>query len=506
MSDIMKLILSLSLSGSILAGFLFVMKPFIKHKLSKSIQYYIWIVVLLRLVVPLSFDGSIMNNVFYGDQSLAPTVSLTESSTNVGLKEEMSNSVVLDERSSIATGLYNNDADHGAYFQDLLNQYIIVIWLIGVIIALTVNLTGYTRFTHKIKKTSRPAADWENSLLASLLDGRHRVWLVRNSFATSPMLIGFLRPMIIIPNTAYSEIQLRNILLHEITHLKRYDIGVKWFLMIVTSLHWFNPLMYWIKKEMNHAGELSCDEAVIRNLSSSEKQQYGDTLISVASENKYPIGVLQATFSEEKTMLRERLMAIMQHNRKSKMVAVISIILSVLVIGGAVALGASEGISPNKGENYSIGPVEPPSIIITHERATDPIENYRILMTSWNGVQHDRPSFYYTAWHSEPTLLTGLRRLKPGEKLKVDFGKYTPDKVTVNMAYLTDSFDESLLPIIDVSVIKVDGMYEFINPLASESDIPTTGRVFSITATWGENSCEYVFASDGKFDNYEYDL
>lgn len=62
-----KLILSLSLSGSILAVLIFAVKPFIRNRMSKSVQYYIWLVVLLRLVIPFSFEESIMNRVFYSD-------------------------------------------------------------------------------------------------------------------------------------------------------------------------------------------------------------------------------------------------------------------------------------------------------------------------------------------------------------------------------------------------------------------------------------------------------
>ena len=65
--------------------------------------------------------------------------------------------------------------------------------------------------------------------------------------------------------------------------------------------------MYFVKKEINRACELSCDEAVIQNLNAAKKQAYGDTLISVIVEHKYPVGVLQVTMCEEKTTLKERL-------------------------------------------------------------------------------------------------------------------------------------------------------------------------------------------------------
>lgn len=98
-----------------------------------------------------------------------------------------------------------------------------------------------------------------------------------------------------------------------------------------------------MKKEINNVCELACDEAVIRNLNTSEKQAYGDTLISVVFESKYPIGVLQATMSEDKKKLKERLVAIMKHSKKSKVIILLSGVLLFTIIFGAIYLGAGVG-------------------------------------------------------------------------------------------------------------------------------------------------------------------
>ncbi|HZK55228.1 MAG TPA: M56 family metallopeptidase, partial [Desulfosporosinus sp.] len=318
MNEAIKLILSLSLSASILAVLLFAIKPLIRNKISKSIQYYIWIVVLIRLVLPFSFEASIMNNVFYGDQ--------TPVAISIQSEENASNSSILPNvQENVTNGVYNDDVDHSRYFRDLFNQYVIYLWLLGIIIALTANLTGYARFSKHLKQANKPATDEENRILEALLNGRNDIRLVRNRFVTTPMLIGILKPYIIIPDINFDGEQLKNILLHEISHLRRFDVAVKWLTMIAASIHWFNPLMYFIKKEINHACELACDEAVIKDLNLTEKQAYCDTLISIASENKYPIGVLQATMSEEKETLKERLVAIMQHNKKSKIIILMSL-------------------------------------------------------------------------------------------------------------------------------------------------------------------------------------
>ncbi len=629
MNETMRLLLSLSLSGSILAILIFAMKPFIKHKLAKSLQYYVWVVVLLRLVLPFSFEGSIMGEVFYNNHKPVTIISQGEAKSagdkgeNIGIS-----SLLPNVQEKLNNGVYHNDTDHGRYISDLFNQYVLCLWLLGAIIIFAVHLLGYIRYAKHLRATNNPASDDENKILTSLVKGRSNVKLMRNSFVATPMLMGILRPVIVIPDIDFNEKQLKNILLHELTHLRRFDIAVKWLTMIAVSLHWFNPLMYLIKKEINRACELSCDEAVIRNLNAAEKQAYGDTLIFVVAEHKYPIGVLQATMCEEKKSLKERLVAIMNHNKKSKFITSMSLVILVAVIIIAVVLGAGAektqrdllyrndtyGFTLNltkdfaedvevrednnvvyfvikeiqktlpdhvfgvvgrievydkkefttedlkghedaynlrylgENEKYYFGwahatdvqipkpellnkyrtiegefnniiktfkvsdslepslpndianrerPAEPPSIMIT-DASNHPITNYRVLKTSWNGKMYDRASFYQIVWTSE--LLTGLHRPKPGEKFRLDFGVLLPDHVSVEMAYLTESYDESLLPIIDVPVSAREGIYEFINPPVSTSNIYTSGRCYCITATWGENSCQYIFATDGKFD------
>ena len=355
MNEAIKLILSLSLSGSILAALLFAVKPLIKHKLSKSIQYYIWIVVLLRLILPFSIEGSIMNNVFYGAQTSSTISSRSIVLPTNGTKENtIGSSISPSIQEKVSDGAYNADVDHSRYFRDLFNQYALYLWLLGAIIVFMVNLTGYALFSKHIKKANKLATDEQNRILETLLNGRYKVKLVRNDFVDTPMLLGLIRPYIIIPDVDYDEKQLKNILLHEISHLKHFDIAVKWLTMIAASIHWFNPFIYLIKKEINHACELACDEVVIKNLSPSEKQAYGDTLISVAAEHKYPLGVLQVTMCEEKKSLKERLISIMNYNKKSKPVIISSVILLIFIILGALYLGAGVGVGKNTPPNIYI--------------------------------------------------------------------------------------------------------------------------------------------------------
>lgn len=356
MSEMIKLILSLSISGSILAAIIFAVKPLIKDRMTKSVQYYIWLVVLLRLVIPFSMEASIMNRVFYSDGVTRTAVTqggnqrINEGAINSQvpqIKEETSSEAVsnvqpvpVSKNSSILSIIKDK--------QYLINDLILLVWMLGAISLLTANILSYGRFAGYMRKANMPAGREEVDMLGDLLVKGRRITLMRNKFAATPMLLGILKPCIIIPDTAYTAKQLKNILLHEITHLKRFDIGMKWLTVIAVSMHWFNPLMHLVKKEINKACELSCDEGVIKGLTDAEKQDYGDTLISMVAEHKYPIGILSTTMCEEKKTLKERLLSIMSHGKKSKLIIATSVLLLGLIVCTSVVLGAGVGAKVDK--------------------------------------------------------------------------------------------------------------------------------------------------------------
>ena len=281
MNETVRLMLSLSLSGSILAGLILAAKPLIKNRVSKAFQYYIWLLVLLRLVLPFSFEESLMNRAFY---SAEPPVTISSPAVVNENQGNTSLSTGLSVTDQVKTGAYNHDSDHTRYLNDSFSQVGFYVWLLGMLLVLSFHLVGYARFVSLLRQTNIPAEPDEQKLLQRLGGNNLRIKLFRNRFVSTPMLVGILSPHIIIPDIEFIPEQLEYILSHELTHLRRFDMGYKWLTVVVTSLHWFNPLMVLIKREINRAGELSCDEAVIKNLSAADKQAYGETLISMVAE------------------------------------------------------------------------------------------------------------------------------------------------------------------------------------------------------------------------------
>ena len=204
-------------------------------------------------------------------------------------------------------------------------------WQLGMILVLGYNIICYASFILRLNKHNISASWHEIELLNNLLERKSSLRLYKNSMVEIPILIGFFHPAVILPDRKYEDIKLQNILTHEITHMKRHDIFVKWLLIFAGAIHWFNPLIYFVRREMNKACELACDEAVIKRFDVTEMQQYGDTLIAVAADSIRKVPLLITMFEDKKT-LKERLEAIMRHEKYSKRTVIAASIVLVAFV------------------------------------------------------------------------------------------------------------------------------------------------------------------------------
>lgn len=363
MNNTVLTILSLSASGSVIALILLFLRPLYKDKVTKAFQYYIWLLVLLRLALPLSFDGSIMNQIFsQTDMVQAPAVSTPADSGN-GVQGDTTQGSEQTPSGTPLTGNATPDQTPSAApaarvtFWTFAVNHLTAIWLMGALVYFSWFVIAYLRFVRRIRKTSvRPHA--EDREVFYRLRGHANVRLACNPYIDTPMLIGFLSPCIVIPQRAFAangkKSELRHILRHELTHYRRRDLLYKWFAVCVSALHWFNPLMVLVRREIGRACELSCDEAVIRCLDAGRRNDYGETLLSIASNKRLPRGVVTTTMCEEKRELKERLESIMTFKRKNVFMVALSLVLALSIAGCSMALGSANSPSPDAADTPDV--------------------------------------------------------------------------------------------------------------------------------------------------------
>ena len=215
-------------------------------------------------------------------------------------------------------------------------------------IVLLYSLLGYARFIKKLRRSSSAPHPSRYDMLAMLTNGKRTPRLIVSGYAVTPMLVGLFRPTIVLPKKVYRNEQLQNILLHELVHMRRLDVLVKWLTLLACGVHWFNPFVWLLRREIGRACELSCDEAVIGSLDTQGKQHYGDTLICVASNKKIPMPVLSTMMCAEKRALKERLSAIMKNKKHTKLTLLVSAILflAVTLTACAIAAGSNPEYTP----------------------------------------------------------------------------------------------------------------------------------------------------------------
>lgn len=167
------------------------------------------------------------------------------------------------------------------------------------------------------------------------------VELYTNNLISSPLLIGFFRPCIVLPTVSMTTSDFQYTILHELTHYKRRDMFYKWLVQITVCLHWFNPLVYVMSREINRACEFSCDEAIISKLDYNSVQEYGRTLLNaMVKAGNYKESLASVTLNENKELLKERLGAIMSFKKKSKLRTVFSTVFTAGILCAAAFTGA----------------------------------------------------------------------------------------------------------------------------------------------------------------------
>ena len=192
----------------------------------------------------------------------------------------------------------------------------------------------------------------ELAIVAERSGIKRPIELCVNPLVSSPLLIGFFHPCIVLPSADIPEKDFRYIILHELTHYKRRDMFYKWLVQITVCLHWFNPLVHLMCREITRACEFSCDEAVLAKTGGGSAQDYGQTLLdAMAAVGRYRESFGTVTLTGNKKLLEERIGAIMNFKKKSMAMRLLTGVLTLCVLFGAAFVGVYPVAAANRTRN-----------------------------------------------------------------------------------------------------------------------------------------------------------
>ena len=276
MYDIFKTVLILSLFGFGITALLLLLKPITAKRLPARWQYCVWVIVLISMVLPIY---KLIPKKEAQRLSIVPQ-NQTVQTTVQPLEESNPDTVVTYD-----TPIEYREVNLSPKIQIRLFDLIAYIWALGTLIFLLVVIISYFRFLHRKNKNAVRISDSKIfSEVKNELKIKRHIRLKASSDIGSPMLVGVLFPTVYIPCCDIPDDNMRLVLLHELTHYKRKDLLIKWFAVLINSVHWFNPLCYLACANLSEACEVSCDMAVTKNMSEDEQKLYMQTILNLVEE------------------------------------------------------------------------------------------------------------------------------------------------------------------------------------------------------------------------------
>ena len=355
MTGFLLTLLRLSLLGSVLGVVLMGALRLLGRRISRAAGYYLWLLVLLRLCLPVWVDLPLPVQ----PQSAAVVGTMVMTGQNaVALPAQPPT----DQGGQTATpALPETPTDGGETaavtvqavdWVDLLTSPALwfTVWVLGFVLNLGRYGRSYRRFARLVRRESHAPGPVALEVLQELDPGGKTALAVCPAIPC-PMALGLLRPTVVLPEGMEDRGRLEDILRHELTHLRRRDLLYKWCAAVVTSLHWFNPLMPVFRREMARRCELACDEAAAGGLSPAERRRYGETLLSLAAAP--PKGLVVTTLCEEKEHLKERLVALVNMKKRGPAALALTLCLTVL-LGSCSMIGGAAMVTPGPEEETEV--------------------------------------------------------------------------------------------------------------------------------------------------------
>lgn len=322
-------LLQMSVMGAVLIGFVTILKKILGHWLSPGCYLFLWLAVGIRLLVPVTIVSPFSVYQFLQLQDGMPTMA----SGNVAASHMVSGTepMVLSPMTEPA-----------------MFPWLSVLWIVGAICVFLQFVFRHWQ-NRKRYRTSLPVRD----AFVTAWQAKHplgRKYQIRQSqLIDTPLAYGIVNPVILLPsNRTKNEAAMEFILLHEWHHIRHWDAFWQWMLVILCSLYWFHPAVWWMCLLCRQELELFCDCAVSGSLRKEQRRAYAQLLLEQAGRSRQ-MPLFSQFGSVGYHQMEERVRIIMKQKRVRWKPILATLVL--LCAGGlCFATSAIGAMPPNVGE------------------------------------------------------------------------------------------------------------------------------------------------------------
>lgn len=311
-------VVEVSLSTGAVILILCLTAPFFNKRYASKWRYYVWIGLAVRLVIPVNLSLPVRRMEISIPAALAaPAADIAEEGIPVMLQ----------------TG---EQVRRAAGFSAL--DILAAVWLTVFGCIVLIHICSYFHCRRKIFKNGICVE--EESVLRQLralkreLRISKRIEVIRCRDTAGPMIIGFFRPLLVMPDNVYSEEELFFILKHELIHVKRHDTFFKFLFMAAKALHWFNPAASLMQRAAVSDMEFSCDEQVVQGNSYTERKRYMETLLSTLEKQLKKTNLLTTQFYGGSRIMKKRFQNILRQSDGKRGFFLLPLVLCMTLVLG----------------------------------------------------------------------------------------------------------------------------------------------------------------------------
>ena len=301
-----------TLTVSLVAAVLLILKYLLADKLSPRWQYGIWGLLALRALIPAGMTRQVL-------LPLPTWVDMCKTAAERGLTSAYTGPWdALDAKSVLPW-------PSGA--PESVTDWLFLVYALGAAAYLLWKGAAYARLRLALRRGA-PASEAVSARLAAVCEkyGLRCSRAVEVEGLPTAFVCGVIRPVLAVPKGGVDD----KVLLHELLHLKYFDAAQGIFWCLIRALHWCNPFMHYVLDRVGNDLESLCDQRVLERLEGEERREYGSILLGMANA-KYARAPGTSSISNGGRNISRRIAAIVRFKLYPRGMALASVCIAVVL-------------------------------------------------------------------------------------------------------------------------------------------------------------------------------
>jgi protein-export membrane protein SecD len=354
---------------SILICLIFIIKAFTKRRLPAWWSYFLWLLLLVRMLIPVVVETPVgVFNYFPAPPENSSYIRyLMPHPTSISFIQNAPDSspyavppdADLSNKSSTESHDTHETATTNTSGFDLsFDKALMLLWLAGVLAFGIATVYKNCKFRLGVRR-EQPVTDKDILELfnecRSTLGLQKKVKIIVTDSVKSPAIYGYFKPQLLLPThflDTLNKDELYCIFLHELSHVKRHDIGVSWLATLFQVIYWFNPLVWYAFHYLRADQEAACDAYVLSKIKKAQPTDYARTIVNLLErfvQNRQLPSL--AGIIENKSQIGRRISMILEYKKITQKMTLISVLM--LFMAACVFFSFSNGRLADQGSSQT---------------------------------------------------------------------------------------------------------------------------------------------------------